>query len=515
MRIDVHAQREIARLHFCGQLSTRQISLMVGHSPSTVTKLRERLRETGISWDALNALDDAAFFDALGTHNDQQARRKPAPDWTWVHAEMQKPDVTLNLLWGEWHATHPDGICYSQFTDGYRQFVRRLPRSMRQTHPPGEKLFVDYCGRTVPIHNQHNGSVRQAQVFVAVLGASNYNFSRAVWSQTVPDWIRCNVEALHFFGGAPRLLVPDNLKAAVQNCNRFKWHLNDSYRRFAAYYGCGILPARPRKPQDKAKVENGVQITQRWILAALRNQVFFSLQELNQAIDRLLQLLNHRPFKKLPGCRRERFEALDQPALMPLPANPYEFADVRINVRVGKDYHVEYERHFYSVPSALANQRVDIHATVRTIEILHSHKRVASHPRSDVVGGHTTDPAHLSDSHRYYAEGQPDALLAWAATAGSATLEHVTHQLQARTDFGKGLRAAQTIRRLAREYGDARMEEACAHALRIHSFTITSLRSILRQSPDKRVDSTTFVPPITTHDNLRGAGYFSKDEPSC
>lgn len=200
---------------------------------------------------------------------------------------------------------------------------------------------------------------------------------------------------------------------------------------------------------------------------------------------------------------------------MPLPANPYEFADVRINVRVGKDYHVEYERHFYSVPSALANQRVDIHATARTVEFLHGHKRVASHPRSDVVGGHTTDPAHLSDPHRYYAEGQPAALLAWAATAGSATLEHVTHQLQARTDFGKGLRAAQTIRRLAREYGEPRLEEACAHALRIHSFTIASLRSILRQSPDKRVDSATFVPTITAHDNLRGAGYFSKDEPSC
>jgi transposase len=515
MRIDVHAQREIARLHSCGQLSTRQISLMVGHSPSTVTKLRERLRQAGISWDALNALDDAAFFNALGTHNDQQARRKPAPDWAWVHAEMQKPDVTLYLLWGEWHATHPDGICYSQFTDSYRQFVRGLPRSMRQTHPPGEKLFVDFCGRTVPIHNQYDGSIRQAQVFVAVLGASSYNFSRAVWSQTIPDWIRCHVEALHFFGGVPRILVPDNLKSAVLTNNRFKLHLNDSYRRFAAYYGCGILPARPRKPQDKAKVENGVQITQRWILAALRNQVFFSLEELNQAIDRLLHSLNHRPFKKLPGCRRERFEALYQPALMPLPANPYEFADVRINVRVGKDYHVEYERHFYSVPSALANQRVDIHATARTVEFLHGHKRVASHPRSDVVGGHTTDPAHLSDPHRYYAEGQPAALLAWAATAGSATLEHVTHQLQARTDFGKGLRAAQTIRRLAREYGEPRLEEACAHALRIHSFTIASLRSILRQSPDKRADSSSFVPPITAHDNLRGAGYFSKDEPSC
>jgi len=330
--------REVLRLYFAAALSIRAIARSLATSPSTVGNCLRRAKAAGVSWPVPETLDDAGLERRLYPPPPSSRASRPLPVWSEVHRELRRKNVTLALLWDEYKALHPEGLQYSWFCDQYRAWAGKLDLVMRQEHRAGEKLFIDYAGQTVPVIDPETGQEREAQVFVAVLGASSYTFAEATWTQTLPDWIGSHVRAFEFFGGCPELLIPDNLRSGVSRAHRYEPDLNPTYHDLADHYGVAVLPTRVRRPRDKAKAEVAVQVVERWILAALRNRTFFSLDELNAAIAKLLERLNTRPFRKLPGSRRTQFELLDQPALRPLPSSPYVFAEwkrVRVNLLCG------------------------------------------------------------------------------------------------------------------------------------------------------------------------------------
>lgn len=498
--------REVLRLKAAGQ-GQRQIAASVGIGQSTVGDYLTRARRAGI--DSGSELDDAALERALYPP-------KPAlpddsrgvPDWSTVHRELKRKGVTLFLLWEEYKAAHPDGFQYSWFCQHYRAFAGKVDYVMRQHHRAGETLFVDYAGQTVPIVDRSTGELREAHVFVGVLGASNYTFAEATWTQGLADWIASHQRAFRFIGGVTETVVPDNLKSGVTRPHRYEPDLNPTYAELAAHYDTTLLPTRVRKPRDKAKVEVGVQIVERWILARLRHQTFFSLDELNRAIAELLPDLNNRPFKKLPGCRRELYETLDLPALKPLPAQAYVFA-IWKKARVNIDYHIELERHYYSVPYPLVKAEVEARVTAHTVEILHRGRRVASHRRSYKPGGHTTVAAHMPRPHREYAEWTPRRLVQWAEKTGPATAELIGDILARRRHPQQGFRSCLGILRLGKTYGDARLEAACRRALRIGAASYKSIDSILKHRLDEQPLPEPAQPALAfDHDNVRGPKYY-------
>jgi len=416
--------------------------------------------------------------------------------------------VTLQLLHMEYRERHPDGYGYTQFCRHYRAWQGHLDAVMRQEHRAGERLFVDFAGQTLPITDPDTGEAWDAQLFVAVLGASSYTYAEALASQALPDWITGHVHAFSSLGGASRIIVPDNLKAGVTRAHRYEPELNRTYAEMAAHYGCAVIPARPRKPRDKAKVESSVLLAERWILAALRHRTFFSLTEANAAIRQRLDWLNRRPFKKLPGSRLSLFEELDRPALRPLPAQPYEYATWR-SAKVNVDYHVEVDRHWYSVPHQLVGQVCDIRVTAGTVEVLHRSRRVASHPRSAKVRRFTTLPEHMPEAHRRHAEWTPGRITSWAERTGPATGRLVTEIMASRPHPEHGFRSCLGIMRLGRRYGDERLEAAAARALAIRALSYRSVESILKGGLDGLpLPGSEPVTSIGDHANVRGAGYY-------
>ena len=499
---------EVLRLAAGGH-SQRQIALTVGAARSTVGDYLKRAARAGIRWPLAPQWDEMALERALFPPAPAvPAASRGRPDWAYVHRELKRQSVTLFLLWEEYKAAHPDGFQYSWFCQHYRAWAGKVDLVMRQSHRAGEVLFVDYAGQTVPIVDRLTGEIHQAQVFVAVLGASNYTFAEATWTQALPDWIGSHQRALTFMGGVSEVVVPDNLKSGVTQPHRYEPDLNPTYAEMAAHYNVAILPARVRRPRDKAKAEVGVQVVERWILARLRHQMFFSLHDLNRTIAELLVALNARPFKKLPGCRRELFEQLDRPALKPLPAQPYVFATWK-QVRVNIDYHVEVERHYYSVPYQLFKQQLEARISAHTIEIFHRGKRVASHRRCAKHGGYTTVTAHMPRPHREYAEWTPRRLIEWADKTGPATGQLIGQILGQRRHPQQGFRSCLGILRLGKSYGEARLEAACLRALRIGAASYKSIASILKHGLDQQPlpkSAQTALP--LDHDNVRGAKYY-------
>lgn len=407
----------------------------------------------------------------------------------------------------EYKAAHPEGYHYSGFCDQYRAWARKLDLVMRQEHRAGEKLFVAYAGQTVEVVDRHTGEIGHAQIFVAVLGASSYTYAEATWTQQLPDWIGSHVRAFEFLGGVSELLVPDNLRSGVSKAHRYEPELNATYAELASHYGVAVLPARVRKPRDKAKAESGVFLVERWILAVLRHRTFFSLAELNSEIARHLERLNTRPFKKLPGARRELFEQLDRPALRPLPAQPYEFAEWK-KVRVNIDYHVEIAGHYYSVPYQLVRKALEARYSERIVECFHNGQRVASHPCSHLKGHHTTVPEHMPVAHRRYAEWTPQRLIRWAEKTGSATASMVQTILERRAHPQQGFRSCLGIMRLGKSFGEERLEAACRRALTLGACSYKSLESILRQGLDRKsIPEQQDLDLSIEHEDIRGTDY--------
>jgi transposase len=412
------------------------------------------------------------------------------------------------LLWQEHKEQYPQGYQYSQFCHLYRQWAKRVDPVMRQEHRAGEKLFVDYAGQTVPVYDLHTNQMREAQIFVAVLGASNYTYAEATWTQSLPDWIGSHSRAFIFFAGVPRVLVPDNLKAGVKKASFYEPDINPTYLDLANHYGTVVIPARVGKPKDKAKVETGVQIVERWILARLRNRQFFSLRQLNQAIAELLEDLNNKPFQKLPGSRKSAFESMDRPALNPLPSQPYQFAEWK-KATVNVDYHIEVDRHYYSVPHALIKKKIDVRITNNTIECFYKSNRVASHIRSSNKGRHSTVKEHMPKSHQMWAAWTPQRFIRWAAKIGPHTQSLIENVLNSRAHPQQGFRSCLGILRLAKSYGDDRLDAACRRAVTIGGTSYRSVQSILKHNLDQKPlpDQSSESPPIE-HVNIRGARYY-------
>jgi transposase len=502
--------REILRLALGEGLSRRQVAAATGVPGATVGDHLTRARLAGLSWPLPEGVDDAWLEARLFAPPvpPLPAELRPVPDWPLVHRELHRKGVTLQLLWLEYRERHPDGFGYSWFCHAYRTWSGRLDLVMRQEHRAGEKLFVDFPGMTLPIVDPETGAVWQAELFVAVLGASSYTYAEAFASQTLPDWISGHVHAFGALGGCPAIIVPDNLRSAVTRAHRYEPDLNRTYEEMAAHYGCAVIPARAGKPRDKAKVENGVLQAERWILASLRDRTFFSLAEANAAIAERVAWLNTRPFRKLPGSRLTMFEELDRPALRPLPARPYEYAEWR-TAKVNIDYHVEVERHWYSVPHQLVGQRLDIRAGARVVEVFHRGRRVASHRRSTDRGRFTTEVAHMPEAHRRHTAWTPGRIVAWAERTGPATAGLVAAIMTSRPHPEQGFRSSLGIMRLGRRYGDERLEAAATRALAIRGLSYRSVESILKAGLDGvPLPGAEPVTSIGLHANVRGPAYY-------
>ena len=507
-RLSMRKITEALRLHFEHARTNREIAQAIGTSPTTVGQYLRRAREAGIAYPLPEGLDDTAIESRLFPPVVSADVVRFEPDWTWVHREMRRKSVTLDLLWQEYKAEHPDGYRYSWFCERYRQWAGKLSVSMRQTHAPGEKLFVDYVGQTLPIIDASTGEIRQAQLFVAVLGASNYTYAEATWTQKLPDWIGSHVRTFEFLGGVTEIIVPDNLKSGVKHASYYDPEINPTYRDFARHYGVAVLPARPYKPKDKAKVEGGVLIVERWILARLRNQRFFSLAEANRAIAELLALLNQKPFKKLPGCRHSAFLEMDCPVLKPLPQSRYEYAEWK-TARVGIDYHIEVAGHYYSVPYRHARQPVEVRITATTVEAFYRGQRIAAHILSPLKGRHTTLDAHMPPQHQAIAGWNDQRLLDWAQGIGSSAEAAVQIMLGSRKHPQQSYRACLGVLRLAKGFGNDRLNAACARALKLNAAGYRSIHSILKNSLDKQQSAIATQASLPLdHANVRGPDYY-------
>lgn len=517
-RVPMRKIREILRLIWACNQSRRDTAKACGVGKTTVDETVNRATAAGLSWPI--PLDDEALERLLYPPPlPSSSRRLQEPAWQALHDELAKRrHLTLQLLWQEYKEGEPAGYQYSQFCERYRQWRKRLDRSMRQEHRAGEKFFVDYSGQTVPIVDAATGEIREAQLFVGVMGCSNLTYAEVTWTQSIADWISSHVRAFEFLGAVPLCTVPDNLRSAVNKACRYEPELNRSYAELAEHYGTAIIPARVRHPKDKAKVEGGVLIAQRFILASLRKRTFFSLAEANAAIQERLALLNLKPFKKLPGCRQSRFAELDRPAMLPLPESSYQFAAWK-KARVHIDYHVEFAGHFYSVPHRLVKEQVDIRYTQTTVECFLRGKRVASHPRSMIQGKHTTVAEHMPKAHREFAAWTPQRIVSWAAETGNATARVVEIILSRKTYPEQGFRSCMGIISLAKRYSRERLEAACSRALVINGIGYQSIKSILAKNLDQiPLPSQPAQSPVA-HANIRGSAYYhhanAKETTTC
>ena len=500
--------KELLRLRAEG-CSVRQMADSLGVPRSTVADYVRRLERAGLSWPLADDDEDAVLMRLFGEEGALNARRS-MPDWAEVHAERKRPGVTLHLLWFEYKAVHPDGYQYTQFCEYYHRWRKRLDPVMRQVHKAGEKVFVDYAGQTMSVVDPETGEVREAQIFVGTLGASNYIYTEATWTQSLPDWIGSHVRMYEDFAGVPTLTIPDNVKAGVHHACYYEPDLNRTYHDMATHYSTVVLPTRVAKPRDKAKTETGVQIVERWCIAPLRNHTFFGLGELNRALKLKRDAVNERPFQKLAGTRRQLLETLERPEFRPLPTTRFEYYESR-KARVNIDYHIQVAGHFYSVPHKLVREEVDVRLAARTVEVLHRGKRVAAHVRSSVKGGYTTDFSHRPKSHQKHLDWSPSRLINWGNTIGPKTATLCRQILESKPHPEQGYRACLGIMSLARRYGSERIEAASRRALDCRTTTYRSVKSILEHGLDHlaSTESEAQLTLPTGHANVRGPAYYT------
>jgi transposase len=513
-KVSMRKIKEILRLHYDLGLGQHQIARSCQIGQATVHRYLERFAATGVTWPLSADWTDARLEPLLFANRRGRPTgpmNRPTPDFVALQNEMRKhPHLTLQLLWEEYRAQQAGGYGYSRFCDLYRRWQETQDVVLRQEHRAGEKLFVDWAGAKIPLSSAETGAAESASVFVAVLGASNYTFAYATANQDLPHWIEAHVRAFEFFEGVPQLVVPDNPRTGVDRACRYEPDLNRTYHEMAQHYSVAVLPTRPYKPRDKAKVEVGVQLVQRWIVAALRHQRFGSVAEINEAIAVLLKRLNYRRFRKREGSRASLFAEVDRPALQPLPSERYQLSEWK-SVRANLDYHVEIDRHYYSVPYQLIGQLLEARFTATTVEVFHRGVRVASHLRSSTAYRHTTNPAHRPKSHQAHLEWTPSRLIHWAESVGPSTAQVVEAILTNKPHPEMGYRSCLGILRLAKTYSPQRLEAASQRALQLQAFSYQSLRSILKNSLDRQaVPVSEDHPSGPVHENIRGAGYYDR-----
>ena len=511
-RLAMNKVREILRLRWQLKLTVRETARSVGVSSGVVSETAARAKKAGLTWSDVEGLDERGVEERLyGPAAVLIRSERPRPDPVQIHAELRRPHVTLQLLHQEYLERHTNGLGYTTFCEVYRSWLATTKVTMRQVHTAGEKCFVDYSGRRPSYVDPHSGEVIEVELFVAVLGASNYTYAEATPTQQVHDFIASHIRAFEFFEGVSEMVVPDQLKSAVVRACRYEPGIQRTYAEFARHYSTAIVPARPYKPRDKAKVEVGVLIVQRWILARLRRETFFSLEALNARVRELLVELNARPMKKLGGVtRRELFERYDRPALRPLPAERFEYAEWK-RVTVNLDYHAEVDKHWYSAPYRLVLQELWARATATTVEFFYLHRaeRIASHVRSYVPYKHTTDPAHMPESHRQHSVGV-DAVIAWASSVGPMTEAMVRRLIEANPVREQGWRSARGLQRVGEKHGPERTELACAKALKLGARSYKPVANILALGRENvpLAGEEPAEPAVIVHENVRGAGYY-------
>jgi len=502
--------REVLRLRLHAELSMRQIRDSLRLSLGAIQKVVSKAEELGLNWESIDQLNDQQLARQFYPQSDTRSSNQfQCPDWIELHQELKRKGVTKHLLWEEYTQQYPNR-CYSypQYCMLYQDWLKKQRRSMRQTHKAGEKLFVDYAGQTVPIVCNATGEIRTAQIFVAVLGASNYTFCEATWSQKLPDWISSHVRAFDFIGGVPTLVVPDNLKSGVTKACRYDPDINPSYQQLAAHYGTALVPARPLKPKDKAKAEVGVQIIERWILARLRHHTFFSLAELNHCIKALLEDVNNKPFKQLKGTRQQGFDSIDKPALLPLPKNAYQYTEIK-TVKVNIDYHLQYDNHLYSVPHHLVGEKLECHAKEHLIELYFHKQRITSHVRK-YHPGTTTIPEHMPVKHEKHHKWTPGRLMNWAKDVGDEVLLWVKTVLHQKQHQEQAYRVCLGLLNLSRNYPPERLNKACAIANKNSLHRLKHIKDILASNQDQLVPENKepgwLLPQ--SHENIRGPKSF-------
>ena len=507
-RLSMRKIKEALRLKAAG-LSCRAIARSCLIGKETVREYLGRAAEAGLSWPLPEGLSEEELESRLFPLGPDTSRKEAAAelDWALIHSELRKKGVTRQLLWEEYRLGFPRGYSYSQYCERYRRWTKILNPVLRMPHKAGEKMFVDYAGVTVPYTNRETGDAREAQVFVATLGASSSTFAEAQASQELANWIGGHVRALEHFGGRPAAVVPDNLKSGVTSACFYEPVINPTYQALAEYYDMAVLPTRVLAPKHKAKVETGVRVVE-LLLARLRNRQFFSLQEINDALRPLMEELDLRVMEHLGKSRRQLFEELDRPALRPLPAVPFEMAEwvwARINI----DYHVAYAKHYYSVPYRYLHKRVEIRATAQTVEVFYKRERIASHVRDDQPYRLTTLPEHRPDAHRAVLEWNPERVISWAERTGPLVAEMVRRIIKSRPHPEQGYRASLGLMRLGTRYGNERLEAACERALAFDLVSYRGVRNILVVGMDRLKAEKTSVQPEKLHANLRRPRYYS------
>ena len=511
-RLTMHQNREVLRQKALGQ-TNREIATSVGISPASVSNIVTAAKAAGVTWEAAQELGDeeleAVFYDAPGGAR----TTRPLPDFPKVHTERRRPGVTLALLHEEYLKENAEGYRYTQFCELYREWVKRRGWTMRIEHVAGERAFVDYSGKKLYLVDRETGECVEVELFVGVLGASNYTFADVTLTQRGPDFLASHMRMLEYFGGVPAAIVPDQLKSAVTRSCWYDPKIQRTYAALAEHYGTTVMPARPRRPRDKAKVEVAVQIAQRWILARLRNEVYHTLEALRARVLELLAELNERPMKKYGGVsRRELFERIERGELRRLPIERFEYCEWK-QCRVNIDYHVDVDKHFYSVPHELIHETVEARFTASTVELLHRGKRVASHARSHVKGKHTTVTAHMPAAHQKHREWTPSRLIDWAKKTGPNAAALVEAILKERRHPEQGYRSCLGILRLGKSYGDERLEAACARALALSARSYRHVKSILETSLDRAPAPEATAEPTTeqtaAHEHVRGARYYN------
>lgn len=518
MKLRVQIQRSvIQKIASSSTLSNRHIADIYKISPTTVAKLRLKLQQSGKTWEELALLSDHDFKIQLGIFR-QYRKENPLfhPDYSMIYKEMQTRDMTLKLLYSEYldemQSNANQAISYSTFAHTYHIWLKKQRISMRQVHRSGEKMFVDFCGKTMPVIDPKTGEISKAQIFVGVLGASCYTFVYAVPSQKQEDWLTCHIEAFKFFEGVPKQLIPDNLKSAVIHHKKNSILLNQSYSNLAEHYQCIILPARSRKPQDKSLAEIMVQIVQRWILAALRKHQFFSFDELNEAIKKKLEILNDKKTKSFPYSRRDNFLNYEKQSLIPLPDIPYQINEWQYNIKIPNNYHIEYENHFYSVPHHHIGQTVNVRTTQQSIEVFIGNCRITTHIRK-FERGMSTHQEHQPYNHQLQAQNTPEFLLEWSEKLGKFGQEWVHKNLQQRRDFANGLKSVGRLKQwLKDEQQYDQLESACEYVLQYNQLGFQSLLDAIK---DKKHLTVSLEEPeivISTHTNLRGSNYYKHKE---
>ncbi len=507
-RLKMKLIKEIIICHTKSKMSIRQISRSLSVPRSTISDYIRRYKSIGLSIHEVENLENDILYNRLYPKERKAIEpTKPIPDYVYITDELKIKGVTRMLLWEEYREKYPDGYAYSQYCDLYSHWKKRLPVSMRQIHKAGEKMFIDYSGMTMDIINSQTGEIEKAEIFVACLGSSGYSYAEASKNQKKSCFIRSHINAFNFFGGVTSILIPDNLKSAVTKFNWYEPKLNATYQDMANHYETTIIPARPYKPKDKAKVELSVKLVQRWILAKLRNRQFFSVAELNHAIRPLLEELNNRKIRHLKKSRRELYEELDKPALNVLPSQSYIYKEFKL-CRVNIDYHIQLEKCFYSVPYLLVRKEVDVQYSDHIVEIFHKNKRVAAHTRLYQTGAYSTKKEHMASAHKAYAEWTPSRMINWSKNYGKHTEKLIEIILNRKRHPEMSFRTCMGILNAAKKIDNNIVEAISEKMLKLNTYNVYSFKSIFKNKTYIEQKPAVALTPDSHHINVRGKDYY-------